>query len=163
MWAWQLAKALYTSDLNGYARFVSMQNLYNLLYREEEREMNPLCAAEKIALIPWSPTAAVLLSGGSDGSMRWWDVQSGECLRVQKGHQGAIQSLSVSPDGRRLASCGDDDVIKLWDLESAEHLQTLRRNRPYERLNITGIRGITEEQKKTLRVLGAFEETSGGE
>jgi 1-deoxyxylulose-5-phosphate synthase len=63
MWAWQFAKALYTSDLKGYARFVSMQNFYNLLYREEEREMNPLCAAEKIALIPWSPTAAGILSG----------------------------------------------------------------------------------------------------
>lgn len=63
MWAWQFAKALYTSDIKGYARFVSMQNLYNLLYREEEREMNPLCAAEKIALIPWSPTAAGILSG----------------------------------------------------------------------------------------------------
>jgi aryl-alcohol dehydrogenase (NADP+) len=63
MWAWQFAKALYTSDAGGYARFVSMQNLYNLIYREEEREMNPLCASERIALIPWSPTAAGILSG----------------------------------------------------------------------------------------------------
>ncbi len=63
MWAWQFCRALYTSDVKGYARFVSMQNLYNLIYREEEREMNPLCAAEKVALIPWSPTAAGILSG----------------------------------------------------------------------------------------------------
>ncbi|HXY56748.1 MAG TPA: aldo/keto reductase [Nitrososphaerales archaeon] len=63
MWAWQFAKALYTSDMEGYARFVSMQNLYNLLYREEEREMLPLCRAEGIAVIPWSPTAAGFLSG----------------------------------------------------------------------------------------------------
>jgi aryl-alcohol dehydrogenase-like predicted oxidoreductase len=63
MWAWQFAKALYTSDIHGYARFVSMQNLYNLIYREEEREMNPLCADEKVGLIPWSPTAAGILSG----------------------------------------------------------------------------------------------------
>jgi aryl-alcohol dehydrogenase-like predicted oxidoreductase len=63
MWAWQFAKALYTSDLKGYARFVSMQDLYNLLYREEEREMIPLCKSEGIALIPWSPTAAGFLSG----------------------------------------------------------------------------------------------------
>ena len=63
MWAWQFAKSLSTSDLKGYARFVSMQNLYNLLYREEEREMIPLCRSENIALIPWSPTAAGLLSG----------------------------------------------------------------------------------------------------
>jgi aryl-alcohol dehydrogenase (NADP+) len=63
MWAWQFAKALYTSDMKGYTRFVSMQNLYNLLYREEEREMIPLCKAEGIALIPWSPTAGGFLSG----------------------------------------------------------------------------------------------------
>ena len=63
MWAWQFAKALYTSDMEGYARFVSMQNLYNLLYREEEREMIPLCRTEGIGLIPWSPTAGGFLSG----------------------------------------------------------------------------------------------------
>jgi aryl-alcohol dehydrogenase (NADP+) len=63
MWAWQFAKALHTSDMKGYARFVSMQNLYNLLYREEEREMNPLCGAEGIALVPWSPTAGGFLTG----------------------------------------------------------------------------------------------------
>jgi aryl-alcohol dehydrogenase (NADP+) len=63
MWAWQFAKALCTSDIKGYARFVSMQNLYNLIYREEEREMIPLCGAERIALIPWSLTAAGILSG----------------------------------------------------------------------------------------------------
>ncbi len=63
MWAWQFAKALYISDLKGYARFVSMQDLYNLIYREEEREMIPLCKSEGIAQIPWSPTAAGFLSG----------------------------------------------------------------------------------------------------
>jgi len=63
MWAWQFAKALYTSDMKGYERFVSMQDMYNLLYREEEREMIPLCRAEGVALIPWSPTAAGFLSG----------------------------------------------------------------------------------------------------
>jgi aryl-alcohol dehydrogenase-like predicted oxidoreductase len=57
MWAWQFSKALHVSDANGWARFVSMQNHYNLMYREEEREMNPLCAAEGVGLIPWSPLA----------------------------------------------------------------------------------------------------------
>ncbi len=57
MFAWQFAQALHISRQNGWARFVSMQPHYNLLYREEEREMLPLCAAEKIAVIPWSPLA----------------------------------------------------------------------------------------------------------
>lgn len=62
-WAWQMAKALSVSERNGWARFVSMQNHYNLLYREEEREMIPLCDAEGIAVIPWSPLARGLLAG----------------------------------------------------------------------------------------------------
>jgi WD40 repeat protein/transcriptional regulator with XRE-family HTH domain len=107
--------------------------------------------------VAWSPTGEVLLSGGSDGSVRWWDVQHGKCLALRQGHQGAVQSLSVSPDGRRLASCGDDNTIQVWDLQSGEQLQTLRRDRPYERINITGIRGVTEAQKATLRALGAIE------
>jgi len=57
MYAWQFAKALYLADLHGWTRFVSMQNHYNLLYREEEREMLPLCQSEGIGVIPWSPLA----------------------------------------------------------------------------------------------------------
>lgn len=57
MYAWQFAKALHISDKNGWARFVSMQNYVNLLYREEEREMLPLCQDEGVGVIPWSPLA----------------------------------------------------------------------------------------------------------
>jgi aryl-alcohol dehydrogenase (NADP+) len=63
MFAWQFAQMLALSDANGWARFVTMQNHYNLLYREEEREMNPLCLSEGIGLIPWSPLARGLLAG----------------------------------------------------------------------------------------------------
>lgn len=57
MFAWQFAKALYTADQHGWTRFVSMQDQYNLIQREEEREMHPLCQAENIAVLPWSPLA----------------------------------------------------------------------------------------------------------
>ena len=57
MYAWQFARALYLADRHGWTRFVSMQNHYNLLYREEEREMLPLCQSEGIGVIPWSPLA----------------------------------------------------------------------------------------------------------
>ena len=57
MYAWQFAQALYVADLHGWTRFVSMQNHYNLIYREEEREMLPLCADQGIGVIPWSPLA----------------------------------------------------------------------------------------------------------
>ncbi len=63
MYAWQFAKALFTSDKLGIARFVSMQNHYNLCYREEEREMIPLCRDQGIALLTWSPLARGFLTG----------------------------------------------------------------------------------------------------
>ncbi len=63
MFAWQLAKALFTSDLLDAARFVSIQNHYNLCYREEEREMVPLCRDQGIGVLPWSPLARGFLTG----------------------------------------------------------------------------------------------------
>jgi aryl-alcohol dehydrogenase-like predicted oxidoreductase len=69
MHAWQFVQALYTADLHGWTRFVSMQNYYNLLYREEEREMLPLCRDQRIAVIPWSPLARGRLT-------RDWDASS---------------------------------------------------------------------------------------
>jgi aryl-alcohol dehydrogenase-like predicted oxidoreductase len=69
MFAWQFAKALAASERHGWARFVSMQDHYNLLYREEEREMLPLCASEDIGVIPWSPLARGRLT-------RPWDAET---------------------------------------------------------------------------------------
>jgi 1-deoxyxylulose-5-phosphate synthase len=57
MWAWQFSQALYTADAHGWTRFATMQNHYNLLYREEEREMLPLCLDQGVGVIPWSPLA----------------------------------------------------------------------------------------------------------
>jgi 1-deoxyxylulose-5-phosphate synthase len=77
MYAWQFAKALYLADQHGWTRFASMQNHYNLVYREEEREMIPLCVAEGIGIIPWSPLARGFLAGN-----RTQD-KSGETIRSQ--------------------------------------------------------------------------------
>ena len=71
MFAWQFAKALYLADRHGWTRFVSMQNHYNLLVREEEREMLPLCEAEGVGVIPWSPLARGRLTRDwNEGSAR---------------------------------------------------------------------------------------------
>jgi aryl-alcohol dehydrogenase (NADP+) len=75
MWAWQFAQMLAMQDHRGWARFITMQNHYNLAYREEEREMIPLCLAEGIDLIPWSPLARGFLAGNrrrgqKDASLR---------------------------------------------------------------------------------------------
>lgn len=63
MYAWQFAKAQHTADLGGWTRFVSMQDHYNLIYREEEREMHPLCGDQGVGVIPWSPLARGMLAG----------------------------------------------------------------------------------------------------
>lgn len=63
MYAWQFAKAQYTADLHGWTRFVSMQNHMNAVYREEEREMLPLCIDQGVGVIPWSPLARGFLTG----------------------------------------------------------------------------------------------------
>ena len=79
-------------------------------------------------------------------------------MMQREGHHGAVQSLRISSNKQTLASCGEDGTIKVWDVHSAELLRTLRRDRPYERLNITGTRGLTEAQRATLQALGAIEE-----
>jgi aryl-alcohol dehydrogenase-like predicted oxidoreductase len=77
MFAWQFMKMLATSDAHGWTRFVSMQNHYNLVYREEEREMLPLCRDAGIGVIPWSPLARGFLAGNRRGERR------GETVRAQ--------------------------------------------------------------------------------
>ena len=75
-----------------------------------------------------------------------------------KGHEGGVWSLRVSPNSRWLTSCGNDNTIRVWDLQSAELLRTLRHDRPYERMNITGIKGLNKAEIATLLALGATEE-----
>ncbi len=87
MWAWQFQKALYTADLHGWTRFVSMQDHLNLIYREEEREMLPLCRSEKIGVIPYSPLASGRLTRdwSPDSSLR------AQTDQVQKSKYGATE------------------------------------------------------------------------
>ncbi len=89
MYAWQFAKAQHVAERNGWTRFVSMQNHYNLLYREEEREMMPLCQDSGVAVIPWSPLARGRLTRG-------WDEVS---ERLQTDEFG--KTLYVAPDADR--------------------------------------------------------------
>lgn len=113
--------------------------------------------------VAWSAAGGRLVSAGSDGILRWWNPQNGECLLSRQGHQGPIQSLRASPDGHLLASCGDDGAIKIWKMENGDHVTTLRRDRPYERLDITGIKGLTDAQVLALKMMGAVEYLSKGE
>ncbi|MAS37857.1 MAG: XRE family transcriptional regulator [Anaerolineaceae bacterium] len=116
--------------------------------------------AGTINTVAWNQSGDMLVTGGGDGTLRWWNLESLACVRVRQGHEGTVQALRRSPDGTMLASAGDDGAIVLWDLYSGDLLQRLRRDRPYERLNIGGIRGLTEIQKEALYKLGAIEADS---
>ena len=100
MWAWQFAKALHLQARHGWARFVSMQDHYNLLQREEEREMLPLCADEGIGVIPWSPLARGRLT-------RPWDTSTERSQSDQFGSslygdtdRGIVDAVGRVADGR---------------------------------------------------------------
>ncbi len=88
MFAWQFAELQMTARMNGWTQFVSMQNHYNLVYREEEREMNPYCVKSGVALMPWSPLARGILTGAYKGGF-----QAGSTARSQGADRVRTQSL----------------------------------------------------------------------
>ncbi|HEX2619273.1 MAG TPA: hypothetical protein VHL11_03970, partial [Phototrophicaceae bacterium] len=108
-------------------------------------------------VMAWGADDNHVVTGGGDGILSWWDIKSGICVMSLECHQGRINMIQISPDRAMLASCSDDGTIAVCDARTGELLRTLRRDRPYERLNITSIRGLTEAQKVTLRSLGAIE------
>ncbi len=88
MFAWQFAELQHTAEANGWTKFVSMQNHYNLIYREEEREMNPYCARTGVALTPWSPLARGILAGSYKGGF-----EKGSTDRSKGGDRVRTESL----------------------------------------------------------------------
>jgi len=92
MFAWQFAELQLTAQMNGWTKFVSMQNHYNLIYREEEREMNPYCAKTGVGLTPWSPLARGILAGSYKGGFEAGSTsrsKGGDRLRTQSLYRGA--------------------------------------------------------------------------
>ena len=111
-----------------------------------------------IQAVVWGISSGVLVSGSSDGKLRWWDIHTGESWLEREAHKGRVQSLRRSPEGARLASCGEDGAVLLWDIRTGARMQTMWQERPYERVNIRGIRGLTEAQRDDFFRLGAIEE-----
>ena len=113
-----------------------------------------------VTTLAWNHQGNLLISGSNDGMLRWWDSQSYTQLYTQQGHRGWIYASSVSPDGMILASCGSDGLIRLWNMSDATHHTTLYSERPYEALDMTNALGLSDAQKVSLKLLGAFENRS---
>ncbi|HEY9668157.1 MAG TPA: NB-ARC domain-containing protein [Coleofasciculaceae cyanobacterium] len=108
--------------------------------------------------VAFSPDGQTLASGSSDQTVKLWDLNTGKCRQTWEGHTNLVWSVAFSPDGRTVASGAQDELIKLWDVETGQCLKILRAERPYERMNITGVQGLTQAQLISLRALGAIED-----
>jgi aryl-alcohol dehydrogenase-like predicted oxidoreductase len=167
MYAYQLMRALSVSERNGWARFVSMQNHYNLIYREEEREMLPLCEEEGLGVIPWSPLARGLLAGtrtrlGDDSTVRsatdgldqllyghpsdWAVIDVVRAIAGERGVSPAQIALAwllsqpavTAPIVSATKLAHLDDAVAAVDLElSEEEIEALEE--PYEPHRVVGI------------------------
>ncbi len=107
--------------------------------------------------VAFSLDGSLLASSSDDRTVRLWDVRTGECLNILRGHDGRVRVVAFSPNGDIFASGGDDGRILLWDVQTKECKQTCIGERPYERMNITHVQGLTDAQKAALRTLGAIE------
>jgi WD40 repeat protein/AAA+ ATPase superfamily predicted ATPase len=107
--------------------------------------------------VAFSPIENVVASGCDDTIIRLWNIKTGYLLKELVGHTGRIRSVSFSHCGNILASSSKDETIKVWDVEQETCLVTFNGYKPYENMNISEIVGLTNAQKKTLKILGAIE------
>src|SRR6266516_4963647 len=108
--------------------------------------------------IAFSSDGTILASGSHDHTIRLWDSATGENLGTLQGHDDPIWAVNFSLDGTILASGSDDGTCRLWNIQTGVCKWILKSERPYDRMNITEVKGLTEAQKTTLRILGAIEE-----
>jgi WD40 repeat protein/transcriptional regulator with XRE-family HTH domain len=98
-----------------------------------------------------------LASAGFDGTVRVWSVADGRELTLLSGHTSPVYGVAMSEDGERLVSSSSDGTVRVWDARTGAPLLTLRGDRPYERMDITGLTGVTPAQYAALMTLGAFD------
>ena len=103
-----------------------------------------------------SPCGNVVATGSADNSVKLWDLPTGKCLKSINTGDGPVFAVAFHPSGLFLASSSIKSTVKFWDTETGECMATLR-DRIYEGLNITGVKGLTKAEKESLKQLGAVE------
>ena len=109
-----------------------------------------------VVSISFHPQGNLIASGSYDQTLKLWDLK-GTNISTLQGHTSPIRSITFDPEGRMLVSSSEDGTIRLWDSSTGECLRILMVDRPYEAMNISGVTGLTDAQKETLRILGAIE------
>jgi WD40 repeat protein len=103
-------------------------------------------------------TGHTLATSSEDKTIKVWNIDTEICTKTLQGHSNGVLAVDFSPvTGHLLASGSQDETIKLWDVSSGENIRTLKIDSPYEGMDITGIRGLSEAQKASLKALGAQE------
>ena len=96
-------------------------------------------------------------SGSWDGTVKLWDTTSGRLRATLEGHTDAVRGVAISGDGRIVVSGSYDGTVRAWEASSGACLRTMRSDRCYERMDITGLTGVTNAQRDALLALGAVE------
>jgi WD40 repeat protein len=99
----------------------------------------------------------LLTSSGVDGTIKIWETASGTCLASLQADNGIIYGMLMRADGQQVISGGDDGVIKIWDVQTGVCRAKLRPDRRYERMDISGLTGVTQVQRAALQALGAID------
>jgi len=118
--------------------------------------------------VDWTADGQKLVSGTSDGTIRLWDVPGARLLMTMRGHTDVVRGVALAADprsvedsagqaGHLLASGSHDGTLRLWDTSNGRCLRVMRSDRTYERVDITGLTGVTGAQRKSLLTLGAID------
>ncbi|PMB13121.1 hypothetical protein CEN48_15200 [Fischerella thermalis CCMEE 5282] len=107
--------------------------------------------------VAFSPDNRMLATSSQDHTIKLWDISTGECFKTLFGHSAWIWSVAFCSDNQTLVSGSEDETIRLWNVKTGECFKILKAEKPYERLNLTGVSGITEATRATLKALGAVD------
>lgn len=111
----------------------------------------------RVTSVSFSPDGSTLASAGIDQTVKLWNLKTEACQEILRGHRDRIWSVTFDCNGDVIASGSEDATIRLWNRNTGECMKVLEKPRPYDGMNITGVNGITNAQKITLKALGAIE------